>query len=373
MSRSDTGRDEAGPSRDGIRSEDKYDAEEMDDISQEEEGDGYAQFMDPDDEESDPEEEEDEEGDGYAQFIDPDDEQSDLEDEEDEEDALRREIESIPYDKLLKARRAMRNNKSGDDESETESIQAKRAMVKQQLRELGTKSHAKGKATKQDLGTRESKSAPTIMSTRRPVSRMRHVVDPIPRTKSRDPRFDSLSAGPVNHDLHTKSYGFLSELYQNEIKQLREKHGKLKRAEMHHAGPRARSQQALGIRHERNHVEQSLRRAESLQNERIRRERERSVKSDFKKENQRRVDAGLRPYFPKKAQFHEAVLRKQFESMSNGTGSSAALRKSMDRKRRKDAQKEKKSLDSALGGGARTDLASHRSGSARPHKRGRRG
>ena len=71
--------------------------------------------------------------------------------------------------------------------------------------------------------------------------------------------------------------------------------------------------------------------------------------------------------------FHEAVLRKQFESMSNGTGSSAALRKSMDRKRRKDAQKEKKSLDSALGGGARTDVASHRPGSARQHKRGRRG
>ena len=59
--------------------------------------------------------------------------------------------------------------------------------------------------------------------------------------------------------------------------------------------------------------------------------------------------------------------------MSNGTGSSAALRKSMDRKRRKDAQKEKKSLDSALGGGARTDLTSHRPGGARPHKRGRRG
>lgn len=351
MSRADAGRDEAVPSHDDIVSEDEYDTEEMDDSVQEEEGDGYAQFIDPDDEESGPEEEE-----------------------VDEEDALRREIESIPYDKLLKARRAMKHSKSDDDdESETESIQTRRAMVKQQLRELGTRSHAKDTAKKQDLGTRETKSAPTIMSTRRPVSRMRHVVDPIPRAKSRDPRFDSLSAGPVNHDLHTKSYGFLSELYQNEIKQLREKHGKLKRAEMHHAGPRAKSQQALDIRHERGQVEQSLRRAESLQNERIRRERERSVKSDFKKENQRRVDAGLRPYFPKKAQFHEAVLRKQFESMSNGTGSSAALRKSMDRKRRKDAQKEKKSLDSALGGGARTDLVSHRSGSARPHKRGRRG
>ena len=84
MSRADIGREEAVPTRGDVVSEDEYDAEEMEDSSEEEEGDGYAQFIDPDDEESDSEEEE-----------------------VDEEDALRREIESIPYDKLLKARRAM--------------------------------------------------------------------------------------------------------------------------------------------------------------------------------------------------------------------------------------------------------------------------
>ena len=116
----------------------------------------------------------------------------------------------------------MSSSQLGGDVSETESIQAKRAMVKQQLREMGAKSRAKDTAKTQSLGTRETKSAPTIMSTRRPVSRKRHVVDPNPRAKSRDPRFATLAAWPVNHDLHTKSYGFLSELYQNEIKQLRE-------------------------------------------------------------------------------------------------------------------------------------------------------
>ena len=124
---------------------------------------------------------EEEEGDGYAQFIDPDDEESDSEEEEvDEEDAQRREIESIPYDKLLKPRRAMSSSQLGGDVSETESIQAKRAMVKQQLREMGAKSRAKDTAKKQSLGTRETKSAPTIMSTSRQETRMRHVVYPIP-------------------------------------------------------------------------------------------------------------------------------------------------------------------------------------------------
>ena len=87
------------------------------------------------------------------------------------------------------------------------------------------------------------------------------------------------------------------------------------------------------------------------------------------------MDSGLRPYFPKKNEFKEAVLRKQFE----GLGDSSALRKTMDRKRRKDAQKERKSLDAALGGGARTDISHNLSARRvsseghRPHKRGRRG
>jgi len=229
------------------------------------------------------------------------------------------------------------------------------------------------------IESRESKNAPSVMSTRRPVSRMRNVVESTRRTKSRDPRFDSLSAGPVNLDLHAKSYSFIPDMYYNEIQSLRSTYGKLKQMEAHHAGPKAKSQQALQIREEREKVERTLRRAESQDNERQRRELERSVKSDVKKENQRRVDAGLKPFFPKKHQLQEAILRKKFDTMagSSESGSSAALRKAMDRKRKKDAQKQKKSLDAALGGGARTDILPARrtgpSDSARPHKRGRRG
>lgn len=272
------------------------------------------------------------------------------------------------------------NTADAEAQINAEDIQAKRETARQRLRELGMKTQASSSAkipAKQPLSTRESKSAPTIMSSRRPVSRHRNVVEPVHRAKSRDPRFDSLSAGPINHDLHSKSYNFLPELYNTEIKQLRDYHAKLRRAELHHAGPRAKSEQAIKIREERAQAERTLRRAESYQNERVRRERERSVKADFKRENQRRVDAGLRPFFPKKAQFQEAVLRKQFEGLSNdssGKSSGAAIRKAMDRKRRKDALKEKKSLDSALGGGARTDFAPLRhSENSRPHKRGRRG
>lgn len=188
---------------------------------------------------------------------------------------------------------------------DTDVLRARREEAKQQLRELrpdGDRGPKKTPETKkeQHIESREHKSAPTVMSSRRPVSRARTVVQPVQPSKGRDPRFDSLSAGPVNLDLLSKSYKFLPELYEKELKSLKATHDKLKRMEAHHAGPHAKSEQALKIREERQNVELALRRAESQRNERLRRETERSVKSEIKKNNQRRVDAGLRPYFPKK-------------------------------------------------------------------------
>lgn len=350
------------------------------------------------DDSEDVEESDEDEGPGYAQFVDAEDSDEDVSSDDDEDsessdeearltylpqDLLRREIEAVPMSKVLKARRALKSDATTTNSAPTEAdVASKRAWAKQQLRELqqgSTSAPRKAEpVSKPSAEKRETKNAPTVMSTKRPVSRLRNVVDPVGPAKARDPRFDSLSAGPVNLDLHQKSYNFLPSMYQKEVQSLRDTYGKLRRMEAHHAGPRARSQQALQIREEREKVERALRRAESQQNERVRRERERSVKAEFKKENQRRVEAGKKPFFPKRAQFQEAVLRKRFEGLGGDdqAGSSAALRKAMDRKRRKEAQKDKKSLDAALGGGARTDIIPTRrgfhGGATRPAKRSRR-
>ena len=66
------------------------------------------------------------------------------------------------------------------------------------------------------------------------------------------------------------------------------------------------------------------------------------------------------------------MLRSKFEQL----GDSGAIRKTMERRMRKDTQKERKGLDAALGGGARTDAG--RGTPARlsgqpPRKRGKRG
>lgn len=217
------------------------------------------------------------------------------------------EIEAVPFAKLLKARRAMREKRDDPSAVDDDTLRVRREAAKQQLRNMDVHKPAPSKDTESKrravLEAREHKSAPTVMSSRRPVSRARQVVEPIQHEKRRDPRFDSLSAGPVNLDLLGKSYKFLPELYETELKSLRDTHSKLKRMEAHHAGPHAKSEQALRIREERQNVELALRRAESQRNERLRRDTERSVKSNIKKENQRRVDAGLRPYFPKKGMY----------------------------------------------------------------------
>ncbi|CAG8475909.1 22859_t:CDS:2 [Rhizophagus irregularis] len=64
---------------------------------------------------------------------------------------------------------------------------------------------------------RRNKHAPMEMSSKRPVSRFRQIVE-IP--KSRDPRFDSLS-GKFNEDLYEKTYSFLNEYKKSEIEQIK--------------------------------------------------------------------------------------------------------------------------------------------------------
>ena len=125
----------------------------------------------------------------------------------------------------MKAKRTMQNPKE-KQKMDPDALRARREEAKQQLRGLrsdGGHGPKKTPETKkeQHIESREHKSAPTVMSSRRPVSRARTVVQPVQPSKGRDPRFDSLSAGPVNLDLLSKSYKFLPELYEKELKSLK--------------------------------------------------------------------------------------------------------------------------------------------------------
>ncbi|PWO00217.1 DUF947-domain-containing protein [Tilletiopsis washingtonensis] len=249
---------------------------------------------------------------------------------------------------------------------------------------------------------RENKHAPMEMSSRKPVSRKRTVIE-TPAIKRRDPRFSSLSASAPNAGLFESSYGFLRQQQMAELSELRKTHRALTKQEKHHAGPKARSEQALQIQAEKARVEAALRRTEGLENERRKRERETEVLRRHKRDEEEKVAKGGQRFFLKDSAKRTLFLKDKYERLAGGNkagaGASGAassdtpaassrkeLRKSIERRRKKNAQKERRDMP-AMGaressGAAplpvpqrkRAAAAGREGGEApRPHKRGRRG
>ncbi|KAN0066179.1 rRNA biogenesis protein rrp36 [Thecaphora frezii] len=262
--------------------------------------------------------------------------------------------------KAVKARPADLRNE--DDELET-----KRREVKERLQQLRGRSgeaydsdegHSRANRRREheererkELEKRANKHAPTEMSSRKPVSRRRNVVETA-SIKTRDPRFDSLSAGATNADLFSKSYSFLPEMFNDELQTLKAVHQKLRKQEMHQAGPKAKSEVAMNIRAEREKVEKALRRAEGLAGERERRRREAEVKRKIKRQNKERVEKGLNPFYVKKSEQRAMLLKEKYDKLAGGEGGSDAasgekrksLKKALERRRKKNVQKERKDM-----------------------------
>ncbi|EPQ32315.1 uncharacterized protein PFL1_00511 [Pseudozyma flocculosa PF-1] len=266
-----------------------------------------------------------------------------------------------------KGKKAIKGRADAADEDD--NLEAKRREVKERLRQLKGRNggDADGSDAEQEdrrairrrdreereqkeLEKRANKHAPTEMSSRKPVSRRRNVVE-IASSKVRDPRFDSLSGGATNSDLFSKSYSFLPELLKNELQTLKTVHGKLRKQEANQAGPKAKSEVALGIRAERQKVEMALRRAEGLACERERRDRETELKRKLKRQNKERVEQGLKPFYVKKSEQRAMLLKDKYDQLAGGDGGDAAskdkrksLKKALERRRKKNVQKERKDM-----------------------------
>lgn len=209
---------------------------------------------------------------------------------------------------------------------------------------------------RKELAKRSNKNAPTEVSSKRPVSRRRNVIETA-SSQVRDPRFESLS-GSVNKDLFAKSYSFLPDMFKDELGTLKRTLAKLKKQEAAQAGPKAKSEQALAIREERAKVEAALRRAEGLAGERERRARESAVKGKIKSQNKERVEKGLLPFYPKRSEIKQMLLKDKYDRLSGGgneDGKRASgqekkqLKKALERRRKKNAQKEKRDMPAGIG------------------------
>ncbi len=70
---------------------------------------------------------------------------------------------------------------------------------------------------------------PMEMSTKRPVSRFRQVIE-VPKVKARDPRFDPL-CGRLDQNVFESRYGFINDVRKQELNQLKETIEKTKNPE----------------------------------------------------------------------------------------------------------------------------------------------
>ncbi|UZJ51121.1 hypothetical protein CBS101457_000441 [Exobasidium rhododendri] len=297
----------------------------------------------------------------FAQYVDSDeaaeqdddeDHDSDEDSEEDvegdeQEDNIRKRVESIPFSSLLRARKSLREIESNSSDSEEDEFEAERVKHREEKEKV--------RRVYKDMVKRENKHAPTEVSSRRPVSRRRIIVETQSNASRRDPRFSSLSASLPNSGLYQSSYGFLREKQRSEVAELKSVYNKLKRQEVNHAGPKARSEIAQSIRQEKEEVELALRREEGRENERKKREREGEVVKREKKAIQARVKEGGTQFYLKDSAKKQLILEDKFERLASGREKSESdssrkdLKRAVERRRKKNAAKERRAMP--LGGG----------------------
>ncbi|KAG0141376.1 hypothetical protein CROQUDRAFT_663952 [Cronartium quercuum f. sp. fusiforme G11] len=181
--------------------------------------------------------------------------------------------------------------------------------------------------SRKKLEHRTNKHAPMVMSSKRSVTRKRTVVE-IPKLERRDPRFDSLS-GAVDPELHQRSYGFLRSQRKAELDELRQ------------AFMIAKKRKTSLPEEELRRMEDALKRAENAEVQHEKLEQEREALKKWKASEKVKQQEGKSAFYLKKKDQKDVILADRFEHLSQDK---RKLQKAMERKRKKVAGKEKKSM-----------------------------
>ncbi|KAK0464169.1 hypothetical protein IW261DRAFT_1524307, partial [Armillaria novae-zelandiae] len=182
---------------------------------------------------------------------------------------------------------------------------------------------------------RSSKHAPMEMTSKRPVTRRRTVVE-VKTVQPRDPRFIPLS-GELSEDKYRHNYAFLTQTHKNELQILREN---LKRArKLLVSSPKhLRSERESEI----EKLELAVKRAESAVNKDRREEVERLALNRLKKEEKEKQGQGKGSWWMKEADKKKLLTRARYDALAQ-SGGERAVKKAIEKKQKKIGQKEKKS------------------------------
>ncbi|EDR14971.1 uncharacterized protein LACBIDRAFT_300621 [Laccaria bicolor S238N-H82] len=186
-----------------------------------------------------------------------------------------------------------------------------------------------------DISKRSSKHAPTEVTSKRPVTRRRTVVE-VPKLVARDPRFLP-TAGEFAEEKFQKQYAFLTDAHKTELRTLREN---LKRARKFLASsPREHREER---EQEVYRLEQAVKRTESLVNKDRLDQVLREALGKATKEEKTKRKQGKGGWWMKESDKRELLTQARYEALA-ADGGSRAVKKAIEKKQKKVSQKEKKS------------------------------
>ncbi|KAG9315762.1 DUF947-domain-containing protein [Chiua virens] len=187
---------------------------------------------------------------------------------------------------------------------------------------------------KTDIAKRANKHAPVEITSKRPVSRRRIVVDDkLP--KPRDPRFMH-AAGRYDPTKFRQRYDFLADFRKDELSTLRE-HTKRARKLITNSPSHLREEREGEIQR----LERATKRAESAVNldnrERVELEAVRSAKRTEKEKGRQ----GKAEWWMKRSAKKELLAKARLDAIAS-VGGKQAVKKALEKKQKKISQKEKK-------------------------------
>ncbi|KAJ7630900.1 DUF947-domain-containing protein [Roridomyces roridus] len=214
---------------------------------------------------------------------------------------------------------------------------------------------------RRDIAKRANKHAPTEVTSKRPVTRKRTVVE-VKTIQARDPRFLPL-AGEFSAEKFRQQYGFLEDAHKTELKTLRENLKTARKRLL--ASPR-------DLRYEREaevaRLEAAVKRAESMVNSDRRAKVDQEAMAKLNEEEKGKRKEGKGSWYMKPAAKKEFLVRARYDALAQ-EGGTRAVKKAIEKKQKKIGQKEKKSRPFAKGSGLKRSSSDGDSG--RPQKRPR--
>ncbi|KAG6849512.1 hypothetical protein H0H93_007866 [Arthromyces matolae] len=188
---------------------------------------------------------------------------------------------------------------------------------------------------KNEITKRANKHAPIEITSKRPVTRRRIVVE-VKSQQARDPRFSQL-AGTFSKDKFRQGYSFLTESHKKELETLREN---LKRArKLLASSPRDVYEERADQVHK---LERAVKRAESQVDKDKWDKIEQEALEKVKKEERDMRKQGKGEWHMKEANKRKLLMKARYDALAS-EGGNRAVKKAIEKKQKKIGQKEKRS------------------------------